>query len=471
MNETKKKTEGEQSGPGLCRDLSKWEALLFERRARVAGAVRDAVQGGPLPERDALDLGADLFGRLYGDPKQVDGPTWAEKAHEAVDSLPEFAALRERVAGDPDLAAIAAAEILSAVSKTADESRKAEADPKWKAEKGQAPIADRLRAALRGAVRTASQRVDETAEALAGIAPGLASVPPQHEQADPKRFTLANRVRKDRRLQEILRRSGRLLRSADARDRARSVHAREEVVDLERGADLGRVLPAQLARLRHPALRALALRDLVERQAIQYRLEGSEPLERGPIVVLLDESGSMGGDPHDWARAVGIACLGVASKERRPATVVGFDGGIRSIVHLDADGVAWSYSHRYRTDRTPVACEPTRLGDVGDAVLFVAAQGCPGGTDYAPAFRLALAGLPRGVADERADLVLVTDGAAELDEDLRAAVERLRAEKGLRVRALTLNGGSASGTVQALCDVVVDLDRAPSKDAAATVLP
>ena len=43
---------------------------------------------------------------------------------------------------------------------------------------------------------------------------------------------------------------------------------------------------------------------MLERQVLQYQLVGTETLGKGPLVVLLDKSGSMEGRRDVWAAAL-----------------------------------------------------------------------------------------------------------------------------------------------------------------------
>lgn len=500
--------------PAHVYDVQKWERHLYGVRKpgtaltgavdAVAKAVYDAtlkvetdkaakenrlVKEPTFAEQTATNRAADtfvseLFSRLYGNPDRLDQPTadapaWAGVAHDTLDNLQEFADLRAAVTGDPDCAALAAADMsgeiapkLPAIIEQLAAEAKAEEDGE-PAPNGNGPTGeDRLRAALRAACSKAGRQDAERKDGLAGLAPGLESAPATKDHGDPARMKLAERLVKDRNLREILRRAGRLARIQDRkRIERRDPNARSEVVDIERGGDLGRAMPAQLARLRHPILRRLALKDIADRSLLQYRLEGTEKLGRGPMVVLLDCSGSMSGDPHNWARAVGIACIGVAAKDKRPVTVIDFDTRPLAVRHLDAKGNATTIP----VDRYGKGGAPVKLGGgkVADAALDVAGYGVHGGTDFGPVLRLALDGLPSGIADERADLVFVTDGQAGCDD---ATMLRLLdcKKKGLRVFGLALNGGSVTGAMRDICDKVIDLDRVAGgarDDAAAEVLP
>jgi len=128
----------------------------------------------------------------------------------------------------------------------------------------------------------------------------------------------------------------------------------------------------------------LVLRDLMERRCLQYQLTGQEPLGKGPLVVLLDKSGSMEGEKDIWSTAVSLALLEIAQRQRRPFAVLAFE----SLVRFET------------------LVEPRQ--ELPEQALFV---GCGGGTDIAGAVRrrLQLVAEHPG-ALKKADLVLVTDG-------------------------------------------------------------
>src|SRR6185312_10631442 len=88
----------------------------------------------------------------------------------------------------------------------------------------------------------------------------------------------------------------------------------------------------ELAGLLHPRRMLALLRDLVESRALQYKLEGSESLGKGPLVVCLDKSGSMAGAADIWATAVALALLEVAQRQRRPFALLSFDARVKDEV-------------------------------------------------------------------------------------------------------------------------------------------
>jgi uncharacterized protein with von Willebrand factor type A (vWA) domain len=422
----------------------------------TAGASTGLVDTGAI-RAEAAPFARELFARLYDDPAALDAPTcaWADKAHKALADLPEFADLRREVEGDADFAAIAAAGLLGKVAEQAANlipSTDQEAADQRAAERGLPTSEDRARAALRRAAAEAATEAREGRAALAGLAPGLGSVPRDADAADPVRMQLAEKLLKSKDLRAIMARVGRLVALASARNSAKA-SAPQEVVDVERGGDVARLLPSVLGLLGDSDLELLALKDIVERGALQYRMAGKEPQGRGPIVVLTDASGSMEGHGMQVAVALCLAAIQIARKDRRPIALASFDTRILDVVKVDAKGDA--------TDRNGAP-----IGSVANAAMRIAGWQAEGGTDFDVPLTYALGSL--GLADDRADLVFVTDGHASVAPSTLAALKAAKA-RGLRVYGATVGGGRIDGAVGAICDEIADLDK--HADGAANLLP
>jgi uncharacterized protein with von Willebrand factor type A (vWA) domain len=104
---------------------------------------------------------------------------------------------------------------------------------------------------------------------------------------------------------------------------ARKVHGiPSEVYSIEQGNDLARLLPAEQVLLTDQVLEIAALERIASRRATQYAVRGTMKVSKGPLVVALDESGSMGGVKNEWAKAAAVALSRVATEELRPVSVV-----------------------------------------------------------------------------------------------------------------------------------------------------
>ena len=92
------------------------------------------------------------------------------------------------------------------------------------------------------------------------------------------------------------------------------------------GGDVGRLLPAELARLVVPELELDALRRIAERQAMCREHHAAEPVGKGPVIVCVDESGSMEGEKDHTAKALALALAWVARHQRRWCALVAYSG-------------------------------------------------------------------------------------------------------------------------------------------------
>jgi Mg-chelatase subunit ChlD len=68
------------------------------------------------------------------------------------------------------------------------------------------------------------------------------------------------------------------------------------------------------------------LRRLVERQVLSRDYRASEPVGKGPIIVAVDQSGSMEGEPVHTAKALALAMAWIARQQHRWAALVAYSG-------------------------------------------------------------------------------------------------------------------------------------------------
>ena len=412
-------------------DVGRW-SIYLHRDAR--GLL--AVDTDDPAERRFED---ELFERLYaGAAEKLDEQDrdarfapWAEQVHATCDALPDFARLSSETRGDSYAAATAVEKLMTELQSQMQQAT---------------PDAPALRRAMRAGCEKASAAVDEAREVTEGLeqvafgnAAGRGHVVGASRLSASAR-SLAVRIRDDARLRRIALLAGRFKRIAAAKQRQKVRHGADEVSDIELGADIGRLLPSELVKLRNAKLKLGLLRDLSERRCLQYALRGSETLGKGPLVVALDKSGSMDGPPDVWATAVALALLDVAQRERRPFALLGFDDGIKHEVIVKPG------------EQLP------------ETELFVS---CGGGTDIANVMARSLEIIETNPgAMKKADVVLITDGGSSIE--LAAG---LRARAGaLGVTVLGFGIGVEPTTLAPWCDEVhgvLDLDRIDDKSAEA----
>ena len=87
-----------------------------------------------------------------------------------------------------------------------------------------------------------------------------------------------------------------------------------------------RLLPHELAKLAIPELELDTLRRLVERQTLCREHHATEPVGKGPIIVTVDESGSMQGEKVHTAKALALALAWIARQQGRWSALVAYSG-------------------------------------------------------------------------------------------------------------------------------------------------
>lgn len=241
-------------------------------------------------------------------------------------------------------------------------------------------------------------------------------------------------------LKRFLEMIGRIASSAWAPPSRVSSPAREDVLGVELGQDLSRVLTSELVRFMDDRLLPGALLDWSERRLLQIEMEGDEPRGRGPILIALDMSPSMEEltpvmSPtrrQELARMLCVALVKIGDVQNRPVHLIGFD---HDVLFEKAARTA-----KERVDLMLYLTENTRHGN---------------GTQFDPPLRR-LAAVSKSY--EGGDILFVTDGEAEVSPEVARSINTLRDNTGLRVFTLLLD--ATQSPLGAVSDVLVPLRRA-----------
>ncbi len=296
------------------------------------------------------------------------------------------------------------------------------------------------------AVAEAGKEVSELHDAACalGMGPGT---PGSH---DPKAVAaLFRRVRTDPTLKKICELAGRFRRVAQSKQRQKVSHGLDDVVGVEPGGDVGRLLPVELGKLMVPELELDTLRRIVERQALCREHHAVEPVGKGPVIVCLDESGSMGGDRIHTAKALALALAlaWVARTQRRWCALVAYSGD----------------SGERLLPLPPGRWDETRLLDWLTAFLGKGSE-----------IDVPVRELPRMSRELNAppgvtDVVFVTDAVCRIPPDVRDTFLAWKRQAKARLVTLVLN--TAAGDLTTISDEVHLVHTlAPDADAVGRVL-
>lgn len=483
------------SGPDTVRRVGNYVRQLAKIEAGTGGKFREALDARPEVEQWG-DLAREIFGEFYGfGTTEVDesnapaGSKWVRKLFEEASALPEWHEAKQRAEGDAWATGLCAAATLTSLKFEAPAPEKSAASIQDQVDFLEGVMNDegmtspahlRRLGAARKALTEATAQDDAAADAIGsagsairdslrralapaleeirtaqaameglgggrmagkGLGTGLKVVGPTAE--------LRAALARSSKLARVAKLAGRLRATAAQKQRTRTQYAREELADVSAGSDVPRLLPSELMMLGDEEAEALLYRRLLEGSALQYELRGKEKLQEGPIVMALDESGSMRGSRDEWSKACAIALIEIASRQGRPFALVHFDGAVR---HVD------------------IVNKP-RSGVTADFLREMVERFSGGGTDIAEALNYSIglvAKFPEGKTLRKADIILVSDG---LDGDRNGVCDALALaeQKGIAVHGLAIGAKFPSWMKLSSTTEMGDADLSGSTDKVNTI--
>ncbi|CAH6148191.1 MULTISPECIES: ATPase RavA stimulator ViaA [Pantoea] len=212
----------------------------------------------------------------------------------------------------------------------------------------------------------------------------------------------------------------------------------EEVSGIHQSDDVLRLLPPELAALSISELELEFYRRLVEKRLLTYKLQGDawhekvtmrpashqqhEEQPRGPFIVCVDTSGSMGGFNERCAKAFCLALLKVALADRR-----------RCYIMLFAHEV--------------IGYELTGDDGLEQAIRFLS-QRFRGGTDLAACLSSVVTRM-EGVLWQEADAVIVSDFIAQrLPEEVIGTIKTRQRNNQQRFHAVAMSAHGKPGILR-----------------------
>jgi uncharacterized protein with von Willebrand factor type A (vWA) domain len=379
---------------------------------------------------------SDLYSALYkAKPERLEGSD-APEAHkrlvdQTIESL-DYDAMRQTTRLNKVGAAIGTLELGEALL-----SQLPEGEPKrdpndandagWDYLKGCSNQDDQGRA-MRRMVRAAKKRTTETMETLQAL--GWGEGEGSGEQSDlAEAAKLSRKLRQDDSLRRIAQLAGRMRRMALAKRNTRLKRQPEEVVGVELGRDISQAIPSELALLASP-LRLLVLDRWSRGQLVVYEKEGQEKLGQGPIVCVVDCSGSMRGERDVWSKAVCLGLLAIAQREKREFAIVFFNSSTTTYTFSSKATMA--------------------------QVMAAMSHGCSGGTNFERALSEGMSVVEKAeTADDplkRADLVCITDGDCRVSDAFAASYQKRAAATAAHLYTVYI--GTHEESLNALSDGV-----------------
>lgn len=181
---------------------------------------------------------------------------------------------------------------------------------------------------LRQGSRDARQEIKDEQANMAGW--GMGDSDELRHMSFEERRALAERLDSDK-LKRLAALVGAFRQFADAERRRKVKHQPEEVVSVTMGNDLTKLTPSEMTNLAVPELEDLFWIRWARHALLQKELEGVDKAGQGPVIVVCDESASMGqkvdaaGNTREaWSKAVSLALCDQARRGGRDFVYIGF---------------------------------------------------------------------------------------------------------------------------------------------------
>jgi uncharacterized protein with von Willebrand factor type A (vWA) domain len=245
---------------------------------------------------------------------------------------------------------------------------------------------------------------------------------------------LANVLHAQENFREISKIAGRMEVVA-SRLRADKLEPMGPPIDIVTGNDVSAVIPSELLMLADDDMEDYFWMKYLERGLMQYDRADIMQHGRGPIVMCIDVSGSMNGQKAQHAAAFAVALSKDALKQRRRAYVIPFSSHPFETIDIKPGGAAM---HRLMTS-------VTRTG---------------GGTEFQTTLEQA-EGLIKD-RDKDADILFLTDGAADMTEEWAQLFKARKEQAGFKligIRFADVDEGSWPEPMVPLMDAHLNVSR------------
>lgn len=268
--------------------------------------------------------------------------------------------------------------------------------------------------AMQEATKTALDDVREMSDFIESW--GLEGGDGQRISVDSVKQAL-ERIRNSEELKKLTKILGRFRSIAKNNLKKKSKGEAGSVKNVTCGRDLVKMLPTEKALLSDSATKPLFYKKYSEKQLLQYEVENNKRKGMGPVVVCLDISGSMSGKKLEWGKAVALALLEVALKQKRNYSLLMFNTRVSNeweILKGEADP---------------------------NTIIDIASVGCGGGTNFNKPVTRAMDIILNSKDFKKADITFITDGDCTLDREKEDDFIDIKTKKNVKVQTIVIDSG------------------------------
>ncbi|MDR3600335.1 MAG: VWA domain-containing protein, partial [Desulfosporosinus sp.] len=233
-----------------------------------------------------------------------------------------------------------------------------------------------------------------------------------------QQLELAQHLKQNPKIKRVAEWAGRF--KAIARKKQKSKHVFSVERDgIVQGDNPELLLPTELAMLNNSATKLDFYRRFTEKQTLQYSPEGKDSAGKGPIILCLDQSGSMKSQ-KEQAAGFALAIAMIARRQRRDFAYIPFATNVGETM-------------TFRRGKISVT-----------DMLRIATEFINGGTNFERPLGAALEVIEKQSRFKNADIVFVTDGAAYVSHEFMAHYLQVKKKLEFQCMGCVLGGNAGS---------------------------
>lgn len=193
---------------------------------------------------------------------------------------------------------------------------------------------DQLQRTFAKAAEELNREIDETNDLINswGLEPGDASRIPMENKREA-----IERIRASSKLKKMTEMIGNLKTVAREEQKRKSKDGATTIKTIEIGNRIESVLPSEKMKLIHPTMKKDFYRRYNQKELLQYQKESFNNKAKGPIICCIDTSGSMSGTAEVWSKAMAIAMLEIAQKQKRDFCAILYCSKVDAVIHFERD--------------------------------------------------------------------------------------------------------------------------------------
>lgn len=256
------------------------------------------------------------------------------------------------------------------------------------------------------AIDTVEKTASETQNAINSLA-GTQQGKGKHSDDLQEKRELAKKLQRNPSLRKLINKLGALRRAWNDRKRAKRAQSNySDIVGAKFSDEVTKAFPVELALAATEEGRALFALKYAQKTVLTKDYEAKiKDVDKGPVIMYVDVSGSMCGEAELWSKALAYVVAEECVQQKRELRIHLFDTRVQKSIYLD----------------------PAR-GSNADLLKFVLSWTTHGGTSFSSVIDHAL----NSAIDPKADVLMITDGQAEVSDPFIRRLNALKDELDLQ---------------------------------------